>query len=90
MSPGVKKLSDTLTLLLVSVFLLPSASQRHFLKSANFDGWFRNRRREMTQKLEALHLEALCEEVRREDETSRRRLFSVVDVLVPLDAVGSV
>ncbi|KAM8917244.1 protein DENND6A [Spinachia spinachia] len=35
---------------------------RHFLKSANFDGWFRNRRREMTQKLEALHLEALCEE----------------------------
>lgn len=44
----------------------------------------------MTQKLEALHLEALCEEVRREDETSRRRLFSVVDVLVPLDAVGSV
>lgn len=39
---------------------------RHFLKSPNFDGWFRNRRREMTQKLEALHLEALCEEVRRE------------------------
>uniref|UniRef100_A0A4W6FWL4 DENN/MADD domain containing 6Aa n=1 Tax=Lates calcarifer TaxID=8187 RepID=A0A4W6FWL4_LATCA len=32
---------------------------RHFLKSPNFDGWFRNRRREMTQKLEALHLEAL-------------------------------
>ncbi|CAF87020.1 unnamed protein product, partial [Tetraodon nigroviridis] len=38
---------------------------RHFLKSPNFDGWFRTRRREMTQKLEALHLEALCEEVRR-------------------------
>uniref|UniRef100_A0A8C4DM21 DENN/MADD domain containing 6Aa n=1 Tax=Dicentrarchus labrax TaxID=13489 RepID=A0A8C4DM21_DICLA len=35
---------------------------RNFLKSPNFDGWFRNRRREMTQKLEALHLEALCEE----------------------------
>uniref|UniRef100_A0A3Q2W9N3 DENN/MADD domain containing 6Aa n=4 Tax=Haplochromini TaxID=319058 RepID=A0A3Q2W9N3_HAPBU len=35
---------------------------RHFLKSPNFDGWFRNRRKEMTQKLEALHLEALCEE----------------------------
>uniref|UniRef100_A0A3P8WMH4 DENN/MADD domain containing 6Aa n=1 Tax=Cynoglossus semilaevis TaxID=244447 RepID=A0A3P8WMH4_CYNSE len=35
---------------------------RHFLKSPNFDGWFRSRRREMTQKLEALHLEALCEE----------------------------
>lgn len=40
---------------------------RHFLKSPNFDGWFRSRRREMTQKLEALHLEALCEEVRMED-----------------------
>ncbi|XP_044307234.1 protein DENND6A isoform X2 [Varanus komodoensis] len=35
---------------------------RHFLKSYNFDGWFRTRRKEMTQKLEALHLEALCEE----------------------------
>ncbi|XP_045146063.1 protein DENND6A [Echinops telfairi] len=35
---------------------------RHFLKSPNFDGWFRTRRKEMTQKLEALHLEALCEE----------------------------
>lgn len=35
---------------------------RHFLKCVNFDGWFRSRRREMTQKLEALHLEALCEE----------------------------
>ncbi|KAF2987621.1 hypothetical protein EK904_005996 [Melospiza melodia maxima] len=32
---------------------------RHFLKSPNFDGWFRSRQREMTQKLEALHLEAL-------------------------------
>lgn len=38
---------------------------RHFLKSPNFDGWFRTRRREMIHKLEALHLEALCEEVRR-------------------------
>lgn len=35
---------------------------RQFLKSPNFDGWFRNRRKEMIQKLEALHLEALCEE----------------------------
>uniref|UniRef100_A0A7N4P5J9 DENN domain containing 6A n=1 Tax=Sarcophilus harrisii TaxID=9305 RepID=A0A7N4P5J9_SARHA len=35
---------------------------RHFLKSPNFDGWFRTRKKEMTQKLEALHLEALCEE----------------------------
>ncbi|XP_056591156.1 DENN/MADD domain containing 6Aa isoform X2 [Triplophysa dalaica] len=35
---------------------------RQFLRSPNFDGWFRNRRKEMTQKLEALHLEAFCEE----------------------------
>ncbi|XP_074813821.1 protein DENND6A isoform X2 [Natator depressus] len=35
---------------------------RHFLKSPNFSGWFRTRRKEMTQKLEALHLEALCNE----------------------------
>ncbi|XP_005997825.1 DENN/MADD domain containing 6Aa [Latimeria chalumnae] len=35
---------------------------RQFLKSPNFDGWFRTRRKEMTQKLEALHLEALCDE----------------------------
>ncbi|TWW62711.1 Protein DENND6A DENN domain-containing protein 6A [Takifugu flavidus] len=35
---------------------------RNFLKSPNFDGWFRTRRREMIHKLEALHLEALCEE----------------------------
>uniref|UniRef100_A0A8C0H279 DENN domain containing 6A n=1 Tax=Chelonoidis abingdonii TaxID=106734 RepID=A0A8C0H279_CHEAB len=35
---------------------------RHFLKSPNFNGWFRTRRKEMTQKLEALHLEALCNE----------------------------
>uniref|UniRef100_A0ABI7ZTX0 UDENN domain-containing protein n=1 Tax=Felis catus TaxID=9685 RepID=A0ABI7ZTX0_FELCA len=35
---------------------------RHFLKSPNFDGWFKTRRKEMTQKLEALHLEVLCEE----------------------------
>ncbi|XP_073888660.1 protein DENND6A isoform X12 [Macaca fascicularis] len=35
---------------------------RHFLKSPNFDGWFKTRRKEMIQKLEALHLEALCEE----------------------------
>ncbi|KAM5148302.1 protein DENND6A [Mantella aurantiaca] len=35
---------------------------RHFLRSANFDGWFRARRKEMMQKLEALQLEALCNE----------------------------
>ncbi|KAM9389101.1 protein DENND6B [Phaethornis superciliosus] len=34
---------------------------RRFFKSPNFDGWYRQRHRDMTQKLEALHLEAICE-----------------------------
>ncbi|XP_060270299.1 protein DENND6B isoform X3 [Ovis aries] len=37
---------------------------RRFFKSPHFDGWYRQRRREMAQKLEALHLEAICEAVR--------------------------
>ncbi|RMB99937.1 hypothetical protein DUI87_23345 [Hirundo rustica rustica] len=41
---------------------------RHFLKSPNFDGWFRSRQKEMTQKLEALHLEALCNELQADRE----------------------
>lgn len=36
---------------------------RRFFKSPNFDGWYRQRHREMTQKLEALHLEVICEAV---------------------------
>uniref|UniRef100_A0A8D0TX87 UDENN domain-containing protein n=1 Tax=Sus scrofa TaxID=9823 RepID=A0A8D0TX87_PIG len=34
---------------------------RRFFKSPHFDGWYRQRRKEMAQKLEALHLEAICE-----------------------------
>uniref|UniRef100_A0A8C7EIA5 DENN domain containing 6B n=1 Tax=Nothoprocta perdicaria TaxID=30464 RepID=A0A8C7EIA5_NOTPE len=34
---------------------------RRFFKSPNFDGWYRQRHKEMTQKLEALHLEAICD-----------------------------
>ncbi|GCB74124.1 hypothetical protein scyTo_0003211 [Scyliorhinus torazame] len=34
---------------------------RRFLKSPNFDGWFRMRYQEMCKKLEILHLEVLCE-----------------------------
>ncbi|XP_054843673.1 protein DENND6B [Eublepharis macularius] len=34
---------------------------RRFFRSPNFDGWYRQRRKEMTLKLEALHLEAICE-----------------------------
>ncbi|CAL8323415.1 unnamed protein product [Lota lota] len=32
-----------------------------FFRSPNFDGWYRLRRREMIQKLECLHLEAVCD-----------------------------
>ncbi|XP_065067131.1 protein DENND6A-like isoform X2 [Rhopilema esculentum] len=33
---------------------------RKFFQSPNFEGWFRNRREEINQKLEILHLEAIC------------------------------
>lgn len=33
---------------------------RRFFRSPNFDGWYRLRHREMTQKVECLHLEAVC------------------------------
>ncbi|XP_061920660.1 protein DENND6B [Entelurus aequoreus] len=33
---------------------------RKFFKSPNFDGWYRHRHREMTRKLESLHLEVIC------------------------------
>ncbi|XP_019753181.1 protein DENND6B isoform X2 [Hippocampus comes] len=34
---------------------------RKFFKSPNFDGWYRHRLREMSGKLESLHLEVICE-----------------------------
>ncbi|XP_036167276.1 protein DENND6B isoform X2 [Myotis myotis] len=34
---------------------------RRFFKSPHFDGWYRQRRKEMAHQLEALHLEAICE-----------------------------
>uniref|UniRef100_A0A668ALZ0 DENN/MADD domain containing 6B n=1 Tax=Myripristis murdjan TaxID=586833 RepID=A0A668ALZ0_9TELE len=34
---------------------------RRFFRSPNFDGWYRLRHREMTQKLECLHLEVVCD-----------------------------
>uniref|UniRef100_A0A671SSS5 DENN/MADD domain containing 6B n=1 Tax=Sinocyclocheilus anshuiensis TaxID=1608454 RepID=A0A671SSS5_9TELE len=33
---------------------------RRFFRSPNFDGWYRLRHREMIQKVECLHLEAIC------------------------------
>lgn len=44
---------------------LPLITHRRFFKSPHFDGWYRQRRKEMARKLEALHLEAICEAVRR-------------------------
>lgn len=43
---------------------LPGVPHRRFFKSPHFDGWYRQRRREMAHRLEALHLEAICEAVR--------------------------
>ncbi|KAK1169125.1 protein DENND6B isoform X1 [Acipenser oxyrinchus oxyrinchus] len=34
---------------------------RRFFRSPNFDGWYRQRHKEMTQKLDYLHLEIICE-----------------------------
>lgn len=39
--------------------------RRKFFKSPNFDGWYRRRLREMTGQLESLHLEVICQAVRR-------------------------
>lgn len=44
---------------------LPLITHRRFFKSPHFDGWYRQRRKEMARKLEALHLETICEAVRR-------------------------
>lgn len=42
-----------------SILLTSFCSFRSFFKSANFEGWFRNRQYEIQQKLQLLHLEAL-------------------------------
>ncbi|XP_047245183.1 protein DENND6B isoform X2 [Girardinichthys multiradiatus] len=34
---------------------------RKFFRSSNFDGWYRQRHREMTEKLESLHLETISD-----------------------------
>lgn len=50
--------------LLLCPLLSVTSLCRRFFKSPNFDGWYRQRHKEMTQKLEALHLEAICDAVR--------------------------
>lgn len=51
-------------LLLSDVFNWKSFKlDRKFFRSPNFDGWYRHRHKEMTQKLESLHLEVICDAV---------------------------
>lgn len=42
---------------------------RRFFRSPNFDGWYRQRHKEMTHQLEALHLEAISEAVSGEGQS---------------------
>ncbi|XP_060980232.1 protein DENND6B isoform X2 [Dama dama] len=61
----------------------PPCPDRRFFKSPHFDGWYRQRHREMTQKLEALHLEAICEaniEIWMKDKSE----VEVVDLILKL------
>ncbi|XP_065801876.1 protein DENND6B isoform X1 [Muntiacus reevesi] len=61
----------------------PPRPDRRFFKSPHFDGWYRQRHREMTQKLEALHLEAICEaniEIWMKDKSE----VEVVDLILKL------
>lgn len=43
--------------------IICSTPFRKFFKSPNFDGWYRHRHKEMSHKLESLHLEVICEAV---------------------------
>uniref|UniRef100_A0A8C1XT33 DENN/MADD domain containing 6B n=1 Tax=Cyprinus carpio TaxID=7962 RepID=A0A8C1XT33_CYPCA len=54
---------------------------RRFFRSPNFDGWYRLRHREMTQKVECLHLEAICAALRLfEYDGDKSELFVFYDI----------
>ncbi|XP_059103353.1 protein DENND6B isoform X1 [Peromyscus eremicus] len=57
---------------------------RRFFKSPNFDGWYRQRHKEMAQKLEALHLEAICEAQNLEAWMKDKSEVEVVDLVLKL------
>lgn len=61
---GCRKPVPTAWLMGSALQPLPLVTHRRFFKSPHFDGWYRQRRKEMVHKLEALHLEAVCEAVR--------------------------
>lgn len=51
---------------------------RKFFRSPNFDGWYRHRHREMTHKLESLHLEVLAETVSWQEDVRGRQSTSCI------------
>ncbi|XP_031319400.1 protein DENND6B isoform X1 [Camelus dromedarius] len=57
---------------------------RRFFKSPHFDGWYRQRHKEMAQKLEALHLEAICEAQNIEIWMKDKSEVEVVDLVLKL------
>ncbi|XP_036762618.2 protein DENND6B isoform X7 [Manis pentadactyla] len=64
--------------------LLPLAAHRRFLHSPHFDGWYRQQHREMAHKLEALHLEAICEAQNIETWMKDKSEVEVVDLVLKL------
>lgn len=56
---------------------------RKFFRSLNFDGWYRQRQKEMTQKLESLHLEVICD-ADLIGWTKDKSEVEVVDVIIKL------
>lgn len=51
---------------------------RQFFKSPNFDGWFRAKHKDMTDKVECLHLEAICAAVSTEAKPRQNvKLWSI-------------
>uniref|UniRef100_A0AAQ5ZJW0 UDENN domain-containing protein n=1 Tax=Amphiprion ocellaris TaxID=80972 RepID=A0AAQ5ZJW0_AMPOC len=63
---------------------------RKFFRSPNFDGWYRQRHKEMTQKLESLHLEVVCEAVSSGTSGSVRHTWICPSHLDLSDTSGSV
>ncbi|XP_017654089.1 protein DENND6B isoform X4 [Nannospalax galili] len=57
---------------------------RRFFKSPHFDGWYRQRHKEMAQKLEALHLESICEAQNIEAWIKDKSEVEVVDLVLKL------
>ncbi|XP_041610704.1 protein DENND6B isoform X5 [Vulpes lagopus] len=57
---------------------------RRFFKSPHFDGWYRQRYKEMAHKLEALHLEAICEAQNIEAWMKDKSEVEVVDLVLKL------